>query len=279
MHHLLLLISAQYTSKLPARMHLYAYTLPMTSLAVYTANTELHTQALALAGRLALPCIFQPDERYDSLLILTPDYLGLQQNGEKSHPLYVDFLSGKMQYRCQHATMRNETLVRAMGLKKNTSPTLIDATTGLGRDSFLLASLGFNVTSLERSPIIFELLQDGLARALQHPKANLIAQHLQLIHTDAIAWLKQAPPANIIYLDPMFPERKKSALVKKEMRFFHPIVGDDVDADLLLQTALTCATQRVVVKRPRLAQALKSERKPSFVLTGSSSRFDIYLTG
>ena len=105
-------------------------------------------------------------------------------------------------------------------------------------------------------------------------------QRLHLIQSDAIFYLKNleiSARPDIIYLDPMFPERSKTALVKKEMRIFQDIVGDDNDADLLLKTALACASQRVVVKRPRLAKPL-ADIEPNNYLKGSSSRFDVYIT-
>lgn len=196
-------------------------------------------------------------------------------------PLYIDFLSGKMTYRRQHASLRKELLARAMGLKGNLQPKIVDATAGLGRDSFILACLGFEVTLLERSAVIHAELEDAIQRALQDSLASPIIQRLHLIKTDAITWMENCPVSErptIIYLDPMFPERSKSALVKKEMRLFHDIVGDDPDADALLPAALACTTQRVVVKRPRLAASLM-DLAPSFSMKGSSSRFDIYLKG
>jgi 16S rRNA (guanine1516-N2)-methyltransferase len=86
-------------------------------------------------------------------------------------------------------------------------------------------------------------------------------------------WSGEAP--QVIYLDPMFPHRDKSALVKKEMRLFRPLVGDDDDAPALLQAALALATHRVVVKRSRKAPVIAGEQ-PGYVLEGKSSRFDIY---
>ena len=73
----------------------------------------------------------------------------------------------------------------------------------------------------------------------------------------------------------MFPHRDKTALVKKEMRLFRPLVGDDDDAPALLDASLALATHRVIVKRSRKAPAIAGE-KPSYVLEGKSSRFDIY---
>ncbi len=241
-------------------------------ISVYTSHSALEPAARQLAQQLQLP--FSAEADY--WLLLTPDYLGLQATKEKSLPFYIDFLSGKMQYRRKSASLRREALARALGLKNNTQPTIVDATAGLARDSFILAVLGFEVQLLERSPIIYALVHDALQRAMKNAELAPIVQRMRLIQADAITWLKTAEKPDIIYLDPMFPERKKSALVKKEMRIFHDVIGDDVDADALLQTALACATQRVVVKRPRLAPALAGI-KPSYTLSGSSSRFDIYL--
>ncbi len=245
----------------------------MPSIAVYTPHFELLPRADALAAQLGLP--FKSEADY--LLLLTPNRLVLQYTREKSLPLFVDFVSGKMQYRRQNLSLRREALARALGLKSHTQPRIVDATAGLARDSFVIAALGFHVQMIERSPIIHALVSDGIQRALQHVETLKIAERMHLIQDNAIAWLQNlmVKPA-IIYLDPMFPERKKSALSKKEMRIFHAIVGDDLDAEALLQTALTCAAERVVVKRPRLAIPLAGI-KPSFTHLGSSSRFDIYL--
>ncbi len=248
-------------------------------IAISTTTPTLEIQAQALAQQLHLPLAMNNTQDFDYLLILTPEYLGLQKTGSKLLPLYVDFLAGKMQYRRQHTHFRHELLARALGLKSATNPRIIDATAGLARDSFTLACLGFEIQLLERSPIIYALLQDGIRRALTDPIVAPIINRLQLTQTDAIRWLKKLTATErpeIIYLDPMFPERVKSALVKKEMRILHDIIGDDTDAHLLLKTALACATKRVVVKRPRLANPL-ADTAPTLTMKGSSSRFDIYL--
>lgn len=244
-----------------------------------TANTpSLEAAAKILANRLAVPFIASmEDAQADYFLLLTTNYLGLQQNGSAMQPLYVDFLSGKMHYRRQQASLRRETLARALGLKNNTSPLIIDATAGLGRDSFILASLGFDVVMIERSPIIHALLDNGLQRALDHPDTASIARHLQLVHSDAVIWLKNlTTPPDIVYLDPMFPDRAKTALAKKDMRIFQDFLQEKDNDHDLLAAALACTLKRVVVKRPRLAGYL-SDLTPSFSMKGSSSRFDVYL--
>jgi 16S rRNA (guanine1516-N2)-methyltransferase len=248
------------------------------SIAVFAESTDFQAAAEKLALRLNLP-LTSTVANYDYCLLLTPTFLGLQKTGGKSLPLYIDFLAGKTAYRAQRASLRGETVARAMGLKKNTQPRIVDATAGLARDSFILATLGFEVDLIERSPIIHALLEDGLARAARDPKVAPIVKRMHLHMADANTWLAELDASqhpDIIYLDPMFPERVKSALVKKDMRIFHDVIGADADADQLLQTALTCATKRVVVKRPRLAEFL-ANLEPAFSQTGSSSRFDVYL--
>ncbi len=191
--------------------------------------------------------------------------------------LNISFLTPKLLWRARNTSLRREALARAAGLKNNTHPRLVDATAGLGQDSFILAALGFEIILIERSPIIHQQLAIALQQAAAQPDTAAIVQRMHLIHADARDYLPTlAPPANIIFLDPMFPARQKSALPKLAMRQFHDIVGDDVDANELLDVALACATDRVVVKRPRLATAL-SHCSPNFSQKGSSCRFDVYL--
>jgi 16S rRNA (guanine1516-N2)-methyltransferase len=158
-------------------------------------------------------------------------------------------------------------------------PTVLDATAGLGRDAFVLAALGCEVTLIERHPLVAALLEDGLRRASADSATAAIAARMRLREGDAIAlmrdWSGDAP--QVVYLDPMFPPRDKSALVKKEMRVFRPLVGDDGDAPALLTAALSLASHRVVVKRPRKALALSiGGIVPGYALEGKSSRFDVY---
>jgi 16S rRNA (guanine1516-N2)-methyltransferase len=245
------------------------------SVGVYTSSSDLESEVEELAQTLNLPVASSPED-FDYLLALSKKHLGLIKTHEKMLPIFVDFLSGKMAYRREHASLRNEALARALGLNHRVSPKLVDATSGLARDSFILASLGFDVQLLERSPIVHALVADGIKRAMENKHVAPIVSRLHLIQTDAITWLQQNKPVDIVYLDPMFPEREKMALVKKEMRIFQDLLGNDMDAERLLQTALACALKRVVVKRPRLAKAIEGPN-PSFSLKGSSSRFDIYI--
>lgn len=188
--------------------------------------------------------------------------------------IQFDFNSKKMLYRLKHATLKNELIARAIGQHPRTHPKIIDATAGLGRDSVVLASLGFDMILIERSPVIYSLLQDALKRC-----PSSITQHLHLIFANAIDWLKNLSHderPDVIYLDPMFPDRNKSALVKKEAVFLQSVVGKDEDAMELFNIALARAKKRVVVKRHRLAPNIV-DLAPNFSLTGKINRFDIYL--
>lgn len=199
--------------------------------------------------------------------------------------LKIDFLAGALGYRLQRVNTRNELLAKAVGIKKNYIPTIIDATAGLGRDGFILACLGCPVIMIERSATIATALKDALERVFScHTSASWQPEDINklkitLVNADAINYLASLKPSDypdVIYLDPMHPERTKTALVKKEMRILRNVVGDDADAPLLLQTALQRAKKRVVVKRPRLAPPL-ADLKPNFAICGKQQRFDVYL--
>ena len=191
--------------------------------------------------------------------------------------IYVDFVGGALGYRRRYGGGCQQSLAKAIGLKHGRRPTVLDATAGLGRDAFILAYLGCQVQMVERSPIIAALLYNGLQRAQQDPDIGLlITERLQLIFDDAQQCF-MTQQADVIYLDPMYPHRKKTALVKKEMRILRAIAGDDVDAPALLKKALLCAQHRVVVKRPKTAENLDNAI-PNFSIKSEKTRFDVYLT-
>ncbi|MDB2330450.1 class I SAM-dependent methyltransferase [Alteromonas sp.] len=203
--------------------------------------------------------------------------LGLRDAGEKKTlPVTVDFASPASLYRKQHGGGRKEPIVKAIGLKGNDSWHVIDATPGLGRDAFVLVSVGCKVSMIERSPVVAALLEDGIRRlSLSFPE---LAQRMSLHHGNSAEVMQYWKEENVdaIYLDPMFPHKKKSALVKKEMRLFQQLLGHDPDADALLSPARELATSRVVVKRPNSAEALAGQ-KPSMAIESKKHRFDVYL--
>lgn len=239
----------------------------------------LAAPARKLACRLGLPITHPQDTEYPLLLTLTPERLELRRTGKGAEgPLFVDFRGGAVDYRRRQTTSRKEAIARAVGLKGGSSLGVLDLTAGLGRDSFILAGLGCTVQMVERSPVVAALLADGLTRAKKEPSLAGIITRLSLIVDDSRnildAWQGARP--EVIYLDPMYPHRGKSALVKKEMRIIRLLAGDDQGSDQLLAAALKLAGRRVVVKRPRLAPPL-SGPKANFAISGKNSRFDVYL--
>lgn len=250
----------------------------MTSFAITYTEPELAAAASNLAQQLQIPLLTALDPQYHAFLQYTREYLQLLlPKTPEFQPLYIDFLTGPLAYRQQQGGGRSEALARAVGIKSGYRPSILDATAGLGRDSFLLAALGCKVQSLERSPIIGALLADGLARARQDPHWQTHLQ-MDLKIIDAQDYLKTLSKdfPEVIYLDPMFPPRKQTALVKKEMRMLREIVGDDQDMGRLFALAYQKATKRVVVKRHK-ADPWISERAPSYQLQGKTNRFDVYL--
>ncbi len=211
-------------------------------------------------------------------LVEIDGYLSLKIDEKNApSPIYVDFLEGALAHRKKYGGGKNQLIAKAVGIKPKSILSVLDLTAGLGRDAFVLATLGCHVVMCERSPMIYALLQDGMLRAQK--EAWFRDLHLQLIECDGLAYLSQLTPdhfPDVIYIDPMFPEKTKSALVKKEMRMLRDVVGDDTDAEKLLNAALFVAKKRVVVKRAKLAPTL-TEKKPSVVYEGKSSRFDVYL--
>ncbi|MBU0909374.1 MAG: class I SAM-dependent methyltransferase [Proteobacteria bacterium] len=245
-------------------------------IALVCEDDQHKDQAEKLAAQLTIPVLGDMGA-CDFLLAVTGDRLELRQtDAHAPGPVFVDFTSGALRYRRQFGGGRKEALARAVGLKANRCPSVLDATAGLGRDSFILASLGCRVLLVERSAIIAALLEDGLARAARDPELAAIVARMRIIHADCLTLNHLAPAPDVIYLDPMYPHRSKSALVKKEMRLVRALVGDDSDACLLLDWALSHQGVRVVVKRPQGAPTL-DDRKPAFVINGKNSRFDIYL--
>ena len=198
------------------------------------------------------------------LLQVNHQYLELCKVDEpKLGAICVDFVDGASAHRRKFGGGRGQDIAKAVGLKHGFTPNVLDATAGLGRDAFVLASLGCNVTLMERMPVVAALLEDGLMRAeLNADIGELIQSNMKLIHASSIENMNLAEQPDVIYLDPMYPHREKSAAVKKEMRVFQSLVGEDLDADGLLEPALALAKYRVVVKRPSYAPPLDN-RTPS----------------
>ncbi|MCO6412773.1 MAG: class I SAM-dependent methyltransferase [Thiogranum sp.] len=208
--------------------------------------------------------------------------LELRQAGENAPgPIRIDFLGGALGHRLRFGGGRGQPLARAVGMKSGFSPSIWDATAGLGRDALVLASLGSQVTLCERAPVLAALLEDGLQRAaLDSDAGDWIQARMRLVYADSrerLAALAAAERPDVVYLDPMYPPGKAGVLVKKEMRALQTLLGREQDAEALLETALGAAQRRVVVKRPGHGEWLAG-KKPDTSIASKKTRYDVYVT-
>ncbi len=212
-------------------------------------------------------------------LNFTPDYVELR-DFETNNKIHVDFLSGATAHRQQYGGGKGQAIAKAIGLKAaKTLPSVLDATAGLAKDAYVIASLGCPVTMIEQSPIVAQLVLDGINRA-SHDEQFIKIQNsgFNLIQQNCLEYLQSITDLpDVIYLDPMYPDRKKSALVKKNMQLLQKLLGIDETANKLLETSLQYAKNRVVIKRPKGAQAI-SALKPNTTIETKKTRYDIYFT-
>ncbi len=196
----------------------------------------------------------------------------------KTDILKFDLAQGEVAIRANKVSKSNEVIAKAIGCKSHYRPKVLDATAGMGRDSLMMAMLGCDVIMQERNFAIYHLLANALQRLKDSPNFNSsFIQNIVLQKQDSISSLFTDENIDVVYLDPMFPERKKTALVKKEMRLFKLIAGEDLDADQLFLNAIKSGAKRVVVKRPKGAPLL-ANKKPSHEIRAKKFRYDVYLT-
>lgn len=266
-----------YTSAVPADALL--------SLAVCPVSLSDQVAAASLASRLALPLVASDytleNEEYAALLVVEDEQLRLQKTGRAAPgPVQVEFGNAAMRHRRRGGA--NELLGRAVGVGKKAPLQILDATAGLARDAFVLADLGCQVCLCERHPVIGQLLAAGLhnAQMRQDDWLETVVARMRLQHSDARALpAREVAKADVIYLDPMFAPRGKSAAVKKEMALFQALLADTStadDADQLLCWALEQDVARVVVKRALKAAPLAGV-KPSHSIRGKAVRYDVHV--
>ena len=215
-------------------------------------------------------------------LIVDGDHFYLQQGGQKAPgPVSVDFVHGASAHRRKFGGGKGQSIAKAVGISSAYKPTVLDATAGLGRDAFVLATLGCDVTMIERHPVVYLLLKSGLQCAQSAEDVADIMTRMKLLQGDSIGllsnWLTEnKPQPDIVYLDPMFPDNTKSAQVKKDMAILQQLHQHTADDSIeLFNAAWQAKCQRLVVKRPQKAATLSAD-KPTFQINGKTCRFDVY---
>jgi len=217
----------------------------------------------------------------DFFLRYSNQTLSLQLNTQKQALLFsIDFIGGKSNHRRLYGGGKKQPLAKACGLDKHPSWQVFDATGGVGKDAFVLASLGAKLTLCEKNLIIYNLLIDALARANQDNEISEIADRITAINGDSVEVLanlidEQKP--DVIYLDPMYPHRKKSAMIKKDMQVLQVLAGHETINNVqLFEQAIKTVRKRVVVKRPKTADTL-TNHSPSYCVESVNTRYDVYV--
>jgi len=202
--------------------------------------------------------------------------------------------------------LHKDLLIQALKISSKKNVQVWDLTAGFGVDAGLIASSDCYVTMVEKNPILATILYHALDQGYL-PKANL-----QLVFGDSMAFLQehrlhskahnddfeiqynQVVP-NIIYVDPMFND-KKNAKSKKSMQLIEMLCMDEISASSegistempqsnmvdesveLFNLAVSTARDKVVVKRDNKQPSLVVAPKPSYGVQGKTIRYDVYIT-
>ncbi|MHC4840372.1 MAG: class I SAM-dependent methyltransferase [Planctomycetota bacterium] len=161
---------------------------------------------------------------------------------------------------------RELSLVKAI-LGKDPDVRVVDATAGLGRDVFVLAHNGCHVTAIEGNRVVAALLADAAHRAG--------VETLTVVEGDSLELMSEHANGAVVYLDPMFPGRSKSAAVKKEMQYLQLLELPESNPLILLEAARDAGAAKVVMKRP--AKSAPVAIKPNHSIGGKTVRFDVYI--
>ncbi|MBQ8585707.1 MAG: class I SAM-dependent methyltransferase [Butyricicoccus sp.] len=217
---------------------------------------------------------FQNDETADLTLRLDENGLALLSDDQM---LRGDLT--RMLPRLKQHNLSGELLVRAAKIKDADHPlTAVDATAGLGEDSLLLAAAGFHVKLFEKNPVIYELLCDALRRAASIPELTEVVSRMEVRTGDSIeAMADLGFTPDVILLDPMFPERRKSALVKNKLQMIQKLEFPCVDEADMLRTAMLAKPKKLIVKRPPKVPFLAGIKHDNS-LTGTAVRFDCFVS-
>ena len=203
-------------------------------------------------------------------LRLDEDGLSLCRDGLSVRADFTEMLP-----RLRQSNLEREMLVKAARIKNASGPvTLLDATAGLGEDSVIFAAAGFNVQMYESNPVVAALLEDALRRAAKVPELAETVSRMELHKCDSISAMRELKEhADVIYLDPMFPERTKSAAVKKKFQLLHSIERPCGNEEELLSAAISARPDKIVIKRPLKGPYLAGI-KPSYSYEGKAVRYD-----
>ena len=225
----------------------------MTDEKLFELNNKLEGKGLALS-------------QGDSGLFLTDGKLEIMADFREMLP------------RLKQSNLQREMLVKAARIKGQEMPQLlVDATAGFGDDSLILAAAGFQVRMYEYDEVIAALLQDAMERARDISELKDAVSRMELICGDSVEGMKNLDyKPDIVLLDPMFPARQKSALIKKKFQLIQQLESPCTTEEDLLEAAIMAAPKRIVIKRP-LKGPFLADKKPSYSLEGKAIRYDCFV--
>lgn len=268
----------------------------MSHISISYTSDELKEKAENFAKSEGYPLVPTNEVTSPISLNYTNDFVELCDK-EKNISIHIDFISGDLAHRQKYGGGRGQSIAKAIGLKQGSPPpTVLDATAGLAKDAYVLACLGCPMMLIERSPIIVELIKDAIERAKEDQYfQGVLKKGFTVTNKSSIEYLTELSNKNksndtnhnvlnsdviynpdVIYLDPMYPDKKKSASVKKNMQILQALLGKDEDTKELLDAALKVANKRVVVKRPKGAENLTTQA-PTYTVESKKTRYDIYI--
>lgn len=242
----------------------------------YSNFTDIDENAVILAKMLSLDIKEVPPEiSSDKLYLLyTPNGLSLNLGNMCMRADYTSMIP-----RFHQHNLNSELLVKAAKIRNlDHIPTVIDATAGLGEDSLLLAAAGFKVHMYEYNEIIYSLLYDAINRAKRNPELTDIVKMIEITNgnsVDALQKLSFTP--DVIYLDPMFPTREKSSLIKKKFQILQKLELPCDNENELLESAIASGARKIIIKRPLKGKQL-GNITPSYSYKGKSIRYDCIVT-
>lgn len=229
-------------------------------------------KAVSIAEKLRIVIVEELPE--DELVLeLSREGLALRRGALSMMGDFSDMLS-----RIVPGRLQGELLVKSAKLKNcDHIPTALDATAGMAQDSLLLAAAGFKVKLYEKDSIIAALLADALERGAAVPELSEAISRMELYNEDSIEAMKSMTEAvDVIYLDPMFPARSKSGLIKKKFQLLQQLEAPCSDEAELMEAAMSAKPSKLVVKRPLKGPYLGGV-KPSYSHQGKAIRYDAYV--
>ncbi len=240
-------------------------------LILLSENEQLKERADALAKRIGISVTEDRNAAAENGLFLELSEEGLSLS-DGDMIVKGDFT--RLLPRLVKGRLNSEFLVKAAKMKGRETLGIVDATAGLGEDSLILAAAGFNVRLYEYDPVIGLLLEDALLRAKDVPELCDAVGRMTLCLENSIAALPLlSEHPDVVLLDPMFPERRKSAAVKKKFQLIHHLEKPCEDEEALLQAAILAKPKKIIIKRPVKGPYL-GDRKPSYSITGKAIRYD-----